>query len=105
MPFVPTEKQIDSLHSLLKQLKRERIEIRLIRFTNWAGIRDIKNCELEIPVYGLAKRMEWLYPPEGKEVRLPKRSLGLRLLQKLRDEAHRFAITYHRKLRAKDLLQ
>ena len=48
MPFIPTEKQIDSLHSLLKQLKRERIEIRLIRFTNWADIRDIKNCELEV---------------------------------------------------------
>ena len=53
------------------------------------------------PVFGLAKRMEWLYPPEGEIVKLPKRSLGLRLLQKLRDESHRFAITYHRKLRAK----
>ena len=48
MPFIPTEKQIDSLHSLLKQLKRESIEIRLIRFINWGDIRDIKNCELEL---------------------------------------------------------
>ncbi len=48
MPFVPTEKQIDSLHFLLKQLKREIIEIRLIRFINWGNKNDIKICELEI---------------------------------------------------------
>ena len=48
MPVIPTEKQIVSLHSLLKQLKRESIEIRLIRFTNWADIADIKNCEIEV---------------------------------------------------------
>ncbi len=48
MPFVPTEKQIDSLHFLLKQLKREMIEIRLIRFINWGNKIDIKNCELEV---------------------------------------------------------
>jgi excinuclease ABC subunit C len=48
--------------------------------------------------------MEWLYPPEGEVIRLPKKNMGLRLLQKLRDESHRFAITYHRKLRAKAFL-
>jgi excinuclease ABC subunit C len=52
-----------------------------------------------IPVFGLAKREEWLYPPEGEVIKLPKRSLALRLVQKIRDESHRFAITYHRKLR------
>ena len=57
-----------------------------------------------IPIYGLAKREEWLYPPEGEIIKLPKRSLALRLLQKLRDESHRFAITYHRKLRSKAFL-
>lgn len=36
MPFVPTEKQIDSLHTLLRQLVRERTEIRLIRFMKMA---------------------------------------------------------------------
>lgn len=56
---------------------------------------------LNIPIYGLAKREELLYPPEGEVVKLPKRFLSLRLLQKLRDEAHRFAITYHRKLRSR----
>lgn len=53
----------------------------------------------DIPIFGLAKRAEWLYPPIGEIIKLPKRSLSLRLLQKLRDESHRFAITYHRKLR------
>lgn len=59
---------------------------------------------INVPIFGLAKRMEWLYPPEGEVVRLPKKNMGLRLLQKLRDESHRFAITYHRKLRAKNFL-
>ncbi len=52
-----------------------------------------------VPVFGLAKRMEWLYSSEGQVVKLPRVSLSLRLLQKIRDEAHRFAISYHRKLR------
>ena len=53
----------------------------------------------EVPVFGLAKRMEWLYSSNKEIIKLPKSSLSLRLLQKIRDEAHRFAITYHRKLR------
>ncbi len=48
MPFIPTENQIDSLHSLLKQFKRERIEVRLIRFINSGDMKDIKNCKIEI---------------------------------------------------------
>ena len=57
-----------------------------------------------IPIYGLAKREEWLYPPEGEVIKLSKRNLGLRLLQKIRNESHRFAITYHKKLRSKAFL-
>lgn len=59
----------------------------------------------QIPIFGLAKREDWLYPPEGEPIKLSKRSLGLRLLQKIRDESHRFAITYHKKLRAKAFLK
>lgn len=59
---------------------------------------------LNIPVFGLAKRMEWLYPSNGEVIKLPKRSLSLRLLQKLRDESHRFALSYHRKLHQKAFL-
>ncbi len=59
---------------------------------------------VQIPIFGLAKRLEWLYPPEGEIVKLSRRSLSLKLLQKLRDEAHRFAVSYHRKLRGKIFL-
>lgn len=57
-----------------------------------------------IPIWGIAKRREWLYPPDGSEISLAKNSLALRLIQKIRDESHRFAITYHRKLRQKKFL-
>ena len=58
-----------------------------------------------IPVFGLAKRLEWLYPPDGEVLKLSKKSLSLKLLIKLRDEAHRFAVKYHRKLRGKLFLR
>ncbi|MBI5473275.1 MAG: excinuclease ABC subunit C [Ignavibacteriae bacterium] len=58
------------------------------------------------PIIGLAKRLEEVFLPEKSEPELiPKSSSGLRLLQQVRDEAHRFAITYHRSLRAKRTLQ
>ena len=60
---------------------------------------QLQTSNFQLPVYGLAKRMEWIYPPEGDVIKLSKRSLSLKLLQKIRDEAHRFAISYHRKLR------
>ena len=56
----------------------------------------------EIPVCALAKRFEQVYVP-GREdpITIPRRSEALYLLQRLRDESHRFAITYHRQLRKK----
>jgi excinuclease ABC subunit C len=58
------------------------------------GIDDVSVC-------GLAKRLEevWL-PGEDSPVIMPRTSEGLYLLQRVRDEAHRFAITYHRKKRS-----
>ena len=54
----------------------------------------------EIPVAALAKRFEEVYVPGRSEpVRIPRQSEALYLLQRLRDEAHRFAISYHRQLR------
>lgn len=59
-----------------------------------------------IPVIGLAKRLEEIYFPGNSDpLSLPKTSPGLILLQRVRDEAHRFAITYHRTLRSKRTLQ
>lgn len=56
-----------------------------------------------IPIIGLVKRKEKVIIP-GKEVKLPKDSPALHLLRRLRDEAHRFALFYHRTLRAKTIL-
>jgi excinuclease ABC subunit C len=56
----------------------------------------------EIPVAALAKQFEEVYlPGRSDPVRIPRQSEALYLLQRIRDEAHRFAITYHRQLRAK----
>ena len=56
----------------------------------------------EIPVAALAKRFEEVYVPGRSEpVRIPRQSEALYLLQRLRDEAHRFAVSYHRQLRGK----
>lgn len=60
---------------------------------------ELDKAGWDIPVFGLAKRMEWLYTPGTEIIKLPRTSLSIRLLQKIRDEAHRFAISYHRKLR------
>lgn len=57
-----------------------------------------------IPVIGLAKKNEELYRIESNEVlRLPQRSEVLRFLQRIRNEVHRYAVSYHRKLRSKRL--
>ncbi len=59
----------------------------------------------DVPLAGLAKRFEELYVPLRSEpIVLPRRSQGLYLVQRLRDEAHRFAITYHRQVRGKRAL-
>ena len=58
------------------------------------------------PVIGLAKKLEEVFMPGRSEPEiLPKASTSLRLLQRIRDEAHRFAVSYHRALRSKRTLQ
>ncbi len=55
-----------------------------------------------IPIVALAKREEELFlPAQSEPVILPRNSQGLFLVQRIRDEAHRFAVEYHRKLRRK----
>jgi excinuclease ABC subunit C len=56
----------------------------------------------KVPVVGLAKREEEIFfPNKSKPTLLPRHSQGLYLVQRIRDEAHRFAITAHRKQRSK----
>jgi excinuclease ABC subunit C len=60
----------------------------------------------EIPVVGLAKRYEELFVPgEDEPIVLPRASEALFLVQRIRDEAHRFAITFHRQVRGKAAIQ
>ena len=65
-----------------------------------------KNLEVNIPLIGIAKRFEtivYYYDGEFVEVKLDKGNEGLKLIQRLRDEAHRFARVYHHQLRIQKL--
>jgi excinuclease ABC subunit C len=69
------------------------------------AVRVLEDLDLDIPVVGLAKRMEEVYMPGRPEpIRIPRDEEALHLLQRVRDEAHRFAITYHRKLRSRSMI-
>ena len=72
-----------------------------------SAVEILKNLGVEsVPMIGLAKRLEEVFVPNQTDpVLIPRTSSGLRLLQQIRDEAHRFAITYHRTLRSKRILQ
>ncbi len=68
--------------------------------------RAMLSCGVNLPMIGLAKRNEEIYLPDREDpIVLDKRSHGLHLLQRVRDEAHRFGITHHRALRGKAGLQ
>jgi excinuclease ABC subunit C len=63
----------------------------------------LQRLNLNIPLIGLAKREETIVTSDLKEISLPKESGALKLIIRIRDEAHRFAITYHKMLRSKSL--
>jgi len=63
-----------------------------------AALRALKEIGVQLPVIGLAKQMEEIYTGETI-LRLERNSPALHLIQRLRDEAHRFANAYHQKLR------
>jgi excinuclease ABC subunit C len=71
-----------------------------------AAKRVLDELNLDVPVIGLAKREEEVFQVSGKgfkRILLPYRSEGLYLLQRIRDEAHRFAVSYHTHLRARSV--
>jgi excinuclease ABC subunit C len=70
-----------------------------------AAVRALGELGIDVPIAGLAKRMEEVYlPGRAEPVRIPRGEEALYLLQRIRDEAHRFAVTYHRKLRGKSMV-
>ncbi len=69
-----------------------------------SAVKTLRKMKVEVPAVSLAKREEEVYMPRGKNpLRLKKDSPELHLLQAVRDEAHRFAVSYHRKLRIKSV--
>ena len=71
------------------------------------GMKVLEDLGLDwIPIVALAKRAEEVYTPESLQpLVLDLTSAGLHTLQKIRDEAHRFAISYHKKLRSRRTIQ
>jgi len=70
-----------------------------------AGISVLNKLGLNIPIIGLAKKFEEVYLPNQKEpLYLPKNSPTLKLFQRIRNEAHRFAVRLHKKHRKKRLI-
>ena len=69
------------------------------------AVEVLDRFDLDVPVAGLAKRMEEVYVPGQPEpIVIPRDQPALHLLQRVRDEAHRFALMYHRQLRGKRMI-
>jgi excinuclease ABC subunit C len=68
------------------------------------AVKVIQKMKLSLLVVGLAKREETIVTSDLREISLAKDSPAIKLLMRIRDEAHRFAITFHRKLRSKNFL-
>jgi excinuclease ABC subunit C len=70
-----------------------------------SAVKAYGQFDAEIPIMGLAKRTDTLYYDDGREITIPVTSPALKLLKRIRDESHRFAITFHRKLRGKKMVE
>jgi excinuclease ABC subunit C len=71
-----------------------------------AALEVLKELNLKIPVISIAKRLEEIYVPGYESpLSLSKKSGALQMIQQLRDEAHRFAIKYHKLLRKKVIIE
>jgi excinuclease ABC subunit C len=72
-----------------------------------SAVKSLEKLKLrgKVAIIGIAKRLEEIYfPGDSVPLYLDKRSESLKLIQQLRDEAHRFGIRHHRKKREKDIL-
>ncbi len=107
-----------SMHEIVKRryyrlVKEEKLMPDLIVIDGGKGqlnaaIKALKELDLygAIAVIGIAKRLEEIYFPEDEiPIHIDKKSPSLKLLQQVRNEAHRFAITFHRKKRSSESLQ
>jgi excinuclease ABC subunit C len=66
-----------------------------------AALEVLQELHIDVPTVGLAKENEEIFTPGSPDpIILPRSSQGLYMVQRIRDEAHRFGITYHRKLRS-----
>ena len=66
----------------------------------------LKEYDINIPLIGIAKEFEEIhFPDERKPMQLNERSEALRIIKQIRDEAHRFAITFHRQKRSKKMIE
>ncbi len=68
------------------------------------ALKVLNEAHITIPVIGLAKREETIITSDFTQIRLPKDSEALHLVMRIRDEAHRFALAYHKKLRSRAFL-
>ncbi len=103
--YLMMEEVITRYLSHLEEDKFERPDLILIDGgkgqLNYA-LKALSKYSYKIYLFSLAKGLEEVFTPGRKEpIVIPRTSYALKLLQKLRDEAHRFAITYHKKLRDK----
>lgn len=70
-----------------------------------SALKVLREKNIAIALIGLAKKEEVIVTQYLSEIRLPRDSKTLHLLQRIRDEAHRFAISYHKKIRSKSFFE
>jgi excinuclease ABC subunit C len=100
-----------------REIREARLQVKDAKFADFpdlmiidggkgqlSAVKEVlEEFSLTLPVFGLAEEFEHLFRPgDSNPIILKANSPALYLIQRLRDEAHRFAITYHRKLRSKE---
>jgi excinuclease ABC subunit C len=101
--FEPLANSVDEKNGISKSEEPDLIVIDGGKGQLGIATEVLKKYNLEhIPIIGLAKEFEEVFIPKSQNpIIIPKNNEGLHLLQRVRDESHRFAVTYHRKLRSK----